>query len=115
MSHSAIMRVEGQRRHTQPIARQDDKIVLDVVPDFGNGRVGQGAAQSIQHLLDGQLAGSIDVTQWDIVALPGFNRQGDAHQVGPHLVGGGGLGIEGDSRRAGQLAPPGRPELPVCR
>ncbi len=65
--------------------------------NFRGASIGQWGTQRGKHLFERQLCSSI-VTDGDVIPLALLDRQRDPHQSGCHLVGGGGLGVEGNGR-----------------
>ncbi len=72
-----------------------DEVVFQIMPDLGDASIRKRVAQGGDHLLERQLAALV-VPDRDVIALAFLDRQGDPHQAGGHLIGGGGLGVEGD-------------------
>ncbi len=50
-------RVEPDGRDCQTVLFQDHRIELGMMGHFGNGRIGHGRANRLQHTADGQLPG----------------------------------------------------------
>ena len=106
--------VEAHWRDFQTMPREHDVVILGVMRHLGDAWTGERTTQRLDDLAHGQVL-ACQVGQRDVVALAFLHRQRDADDLGLHLVGGGGLGVEGDDLGAVQLADQRRTAYRACR
>ncbi len=90
------------------VVGQHMRVVLQMLAELRQIGVFQQRLQCREHALAGQLLGRarIVMRQRHIRRLTGFNAEGDADDLGDHVIEAGGLRIEGEQRRAAQSCQP---------
>ena len=96
-SHSADHRIEGERRRAQAVAASMMKSYFRLWAILGMRGFVNGLRKAEMTCSSGSCVPAV-MPDRNVIALPRLDRQGNADQVGGHLIGGGGFGIEGDHR-----------------
>ncbi len=91
--------IEVHPPHLKSGPAQNQRIVLDVLPDLGHFGAFEQRPQPLQHRLRVELLGNaqIAVAEGDVPGLARLDGEGDADQVGPGRIEAGGFGVEGDA------------------